>query len=156
MCGSQDVCSCRMKWNFSDYTQLVDTGLKGIGVCALANFKKGDILGAFVGKIMPPGYEGDATYALQVHSKSSSTSETRIALLSPKDYGNWTRFINHSCEASTTFGSRTVGDRIFMTIEAVRDIAIFEEITIHYGKGYWSQDKCMCGAKNCLERQKRT
>ena len=38
-------------------------------------------------------------------------------MISAKKVGNWTRFINHSCRASTT-----VGDRVRIMVVARRDV----------------------------------
>ncbi|PYI08724.1 SET domain-containing protein [Aspergillus sclerotiicarbonarius CBS 121057] len=155
LCASPGVCSCRLKRSPSDYVQLVEAGTKGVGVRALANFKAGDILGEFVGKIMPPNYRDDNVYALEVQPKTWQRIDGSIALISPKEYGNWTRYLNHSCDAHTVFDARTVGDRVIMTVEARKDIAIFEEITVNYGNGYWTTRTCRCGAENCVEEVKK-
>ncbi|KAL4872434.1 hypothetical protein BDV12DRAFT_193524 [Aspergillus spectabilis] len=43
------------------------------------------------------------------------------------------RILARSCNLSAKFVPRTIGNRIMMTIEALRDISAFEDITINYG-----------------------
>ena len=65
--------------------------------------------------------------------------------------GNWTRYINHSCDPNTQFQSQNVGMRTEILVEAIRDIEFGEEITIDYSDDYFvSQDfACKCGVRTC-------
>lgn len=73
-----------------------------------------------------------------------------MALISAKRYGNWTRFINHSCDSSTVFRLRTIGGRERVMVEAVRDIDVFEEVSVDYGAKYWGNGRfCECGLEGC-------
>ena len=65
--------------------------------------------------------------------------------------GNWTRFINHNCGYNTTFQHYNYGMRRHTVIEATRDIAFGEEITIDYGPEYFPRMNfaCKCGSFNC-------
>ncbi|KAL2849242.1 hypothetical protein BJY01DRAFT_147462 [Aspergillus pseudoustus] len=150
LCRSPEICDCKLDPSPGTLVELVERPGTGTGVRALTNFKKGDILGPFIGELLPPGYSGDPVYALAHISKKDA--DTTIATVSPRHYGNWTRFLAHSCNASTAFRARTIGDRTVMTIEAERDISAFEDITINYGKGYWIGKTCMCGEKNCVSK----
>lgn len=142
------ACKCELGSLAGNLIELVEYENKGTGVRALTNFTKGDILDQFVGEIRPPQYPHDEVYGLE-HPEAAYTSPI-AALISPKRRGNWTRFINHSCNASTVFELRTVGTRTMMTIETDRDISFGEEITVDYGSGYWKgEEKCQCGEKEC-------
>ncbi|PWY90916.1 SET domain-containing protein [Aspergillus heteromorphus CBS 117.55] len=153
LCDSAISCGCVVNRFPAQFIQLVDTGAKGVGVYTLMNFRKGEILGEFVGVLHPPDYAGDPVYSLTMQSKLEEVTEELV--VSPKRFGNWTRFINHSCSASTAFVSRTIGQRSTMTIEALRDIAVFEELTVDYGSGYWkgSERVCQCGETNCRTKK---
>ena len=65
--------------------------------------------------------------------------------------GNWTRYINHSCDPNTQFQSYNVGMRTEILVEAVRDIEFGEEITVHYSDDYFLSQNfaCKCGVKTC-------
>ncbi|PYH88329.1 SET domain-containing protein, partial [Aspergillus ellipticus CBS 707.79] len=148
LCGSAEDCDCAVHRFPGEMIQLVDTGTMGVGVRTLIGFKKGDILGEFLGRLFPPHYAGDPVYALKMLSKTGVPPGT-VAMISPRRLGNWTRFINHSCEPSMEFGMRTIGKRATMTLEPIRNIHAFEELTIDYGADYWQDLECQCGTPRC-------
>ncbi|GFF52214.1 histone-lysine N-methyltransferase, H3 lysine-9 specific SUVH1 [Aspergillus udagawae] len=149
LCYAERECNCKISRPTlaTCLVELVNYPHKGIGVRALARFKKGDILDEYVGELRPVDYKDDRVYALLHESKMVEGHP--VALISAKRYGNWTRYLNHSCKPSTTFLKMTVGKKTIVAVQAVRDIDIFEEITIDYGKGYWKNRKCLCGEPGC-------
>ena len=57
---------------------------------------------------------------------------------------------NHSCDPNCGL----VGKDFFSTV-AIRDIAVGEELTLHYGyldseASFWKGLMCMCGTRNCV------
>ena len=99
-----------------------------VGVRTLTRFKKGDILDAYMGEIFPCGVPEDLTYSLDQNTKERK----RIATITAAQFGNWTRYINHSCkEPSVAFVERTIGKYTLVTIEAIRDINPFEELSVN-------------------------
>jgi hypothetical protein len=71
--------------------------------------------------------------------------------------GNWTRFINHSCDAHTEFALYRVGTTRIMGIKAVKSIPAGVELTISYGPTYYrpgSKNKCRCGTENCVSNKR--
>lgn len=146
LCFRDGKCACRPDSHAGQLVELREYPIRGIGVRALANFKKGDILDEFVGLIKPTGYD-DPKYAVTIDSKRKPEDGVFI---SPKRFGNWTRFLNHSCDAAAEFKRMTVGDRVVITVIATRDIFLFEEITVNYGEDYWAFRECQCGASSCL------
>lgn len=121
---------------------------------ALANFKRHDILGEYVG-IVAPLKSGliDDVYSMTMCAFDPATGKVEdVANIFPRKFGNWTRFLNHSCSPATNFIWGLVGDQVITTIRAVRDISIFEEITVDYGENYWSDPDyyCLCGSANCI------
>ncbi|KAL2801192.1 hypothetical protein BJX66DRAFT_4370 [Aspergillus keveii] len=154
LCRSPEICDCKLDPSVGTLVELVERPGTGTGVRTLTSFKKGDILGQFVGELLPPKFGKDPIYALAHVSKKDS--EDCIATVSPRYYGNWTRYLAHSCNAATEFRARTVGHRTIMTVEASRDIAAFEDITVDYGEGYWLDKKCMCGEPNCVSKPRWT
>ncbi|GLB14197.1 hypothetical protein AtubIFM61612_001622 [Aspergillus tubingensis] len=152
LCAEGKICECQIKEAPFEFVQLVETP-KGVGVRALARFEKGDILGEYIGELHPPCYKGDHIYALTMQGKVDVDKE--IAVICPMEYGNFTRFINHSCRPNTTFERRTIGNRATMTVEVVRDIQPFEELTINYGWEYWKGRTCICGEEGCYTQQEK-
>jgi hypothetical protein len=154
-CLSKEPCACRLVPLAGGMVELREYPLKGIGVRALANFKRDDILAVFVGEIYPCKKicddDPDQAYAL---TQFPNERDPGVAEILPHFKGNWTRFINHSCQPSTCFMTRHVGDRVVTTVEAIRHISAFEELTINYGDSYWvGEDRvCQCKHWNCISR----
>lgn len=117
---------------------------------ALAPIPRGALLGEYLGEIHPARYSGDGVYGLDFSLPSRPVEEV-VALVSAARYGNWTRFVNHSCEAAARFVVVRVGGRWRNVLQAVRAIGAFEEVTVDYGEGYWRDRRCVCGAEGCLE-----
>ncbi|KAL6238028.1 hypothetical protein BDW75DRAFT_247966 [Aspergillus navahoensis] len=150
LCGL-DSCDCEINFSAGSLIELVERPLTGTGVRALMNFSEGDILGQFIGEIQPTDFDDDEVYALTHVSKVDM--QKPLAIISPKKYGNWTRYIAHSCNASCEFRARTVGKYTVMTVEARRDIVAGEDVTVNYGAEYWEDKQCMCGEENCLNKK---
>ncbi|CAF9919677.1 hypothetical protein IMSHALPRED_004695 [Imshaugia aleurites] len=156
-CSSRTPCPCTFATSSSILHPLVELrsyGGRGVGVRALQPIPAGAILGEYVGEVFPAGYDGDAVYALDF-SLPGRASEEVIASISARRYGNWTRFMNHSCAAATRFKSVMLGGRYRCVVVAVREIGVFEEVTIDYGDGYWRERRCECGVEGCVEEFKR-
>jgi hypothetical protein len=71
--------------------------------------------------------------------------------IDPAVYGNWTRYINHSCNPNTNFVLVNVGQRHLTLIQAVRKIAFGEAITVYYGDDFFDNKnfRCKCGEAKC-------
>lgn len=135
--------------------------IHGNGVFAVAPIRKGERIVRYMGKLRSHR-EVDALYG-----GDQETGHTFLFTLND-DYvidanekGNIARWINHSCDPNCESvvqedgnGERR-GDKIF--IEAIRDIAVGEELTYNYGivldephrkalKALWG---CHCGADGC-------
>ncbi|KAF9894532.1 hypothetical protein FE257_006417 [Aspergillus nanangensis] len=139
ICGSAEVCDCTVRSLPGGLVELVEYPNKGIGVRSLGNFKAGDILGLFLGELCPLDHD-EYDYSLGLVKKNGMGD--KAAVIAPLHYGNWTRFINHGCTPLTQFRARTVGARCLMTVEAIEDIKLFDEITVSYGRCYWRNMKC--------------
>ncbi|KAL4877457.1 hypothetical protein BJY04DRAFT_230597 [Aspergillus karnatakaensis] len=153
ICGSRKTCACELDFLPGSLLELVEREGTGTGVRTLAKVRKDDMLGHFIGEICPPGFEEEETYSLSLKSK---TTDGFRAVITPAKYGNWTRFMAHSCKNNVEFVPRTVGKRIVMAIEATRDIEAFEDIKISYGDAYWEGKTCLCGEDNCISKRKKT
>jgi SET domain-containing protein len=98
-------------------------------------------------------FTGEASKNPQAIGKNRLST---IAYIAPAHQGNWTRFMNHSCDSNVNFRHTVVGKYATTVIEAKRDIAIFEEITANYGKNYWAAAGriCKCGSGGCIHRER--
>ena len=148
ICKSLHLCDCKLSSFRGTLVELREYKEKGVGVRALYPIKQHHILGQFVGEIKPITWKEDLKYSL-IHERPSEPGMAK-ALISPCRYGNWTRFINHSCNPSTRFLCQTVGRHSVMVIYAERDISAFEEITVDYGSGYLEGLDCKCGSRECV------
>ncbi|KAJ5948889.1 hypothetical protein N7454_002196 [Penicillium verhagenii] len=156
ICHSRAICQCRLTSLAGDMVELVE-GALGTGVRSLANFKKNDVLGEYVGELAPPGSDiVDSIYAMNntvdVIGDDGKLEHTFINDIFPTERGNWTRFMNHSCDSNTDFLGSMVGDRAIVIVKANRNISMFETITVNYGSGYWNNADydCLCGAPHCI------
>lgn len=170
-CASTDICECRVTPTSDDAVEIIQYPVKGLGIRALSNFKKGQWLGEFIGCVVPIEYVAETSrYDLEqvVWDKSfkgvpSDDPQIKgmdkmrmIAYVAPASQGNWTRFMNRSCNPNVKFTPTVVGKYATTVIEAVRDIPIFDEVTIDYGPNYWTVEgrTCRCGAANCIHRDR--
>lgn len=150
-CSSHTPCTCPFSTDPSirhPLVELWDYGRKGVGVRALQRIPACAILGEYVGEVYPAQYGGDPVYALDFSIPGRGHEEV-IATISAKRVGNWTRFMNHSCDAATKFAAVVQGGRYRSVVQAVRDIEVFEEVTVDYGEGYWRGKVCECGVEGC-------
>lgn len=130
--------------------ELKDYGIKGNGIRTLQCIKKGDILGEYVGVLMPWNDTSDQIYGMEYSSANAPNSkDIALAQINSNRYGNWTRFLNHSCQASTAFRIKTFGRFERVLVVAVRDAEPFEELTVDYGREYWRTRECFCGEVGC-------
>ena len=127
---------------------------KGIGVRTLQNIRRGDLLEEYVGQIVPVTDEQDSVYSV-LFGRPEAFSDAGIAQISAKRYGNWTRFINHSCSASLGFQIMAIGEKYRVMVIAEQDIDAFSELTLDYGPDYWLTSVPGEVEKFCLCRQPR-
>lgn len=157
-CASHSPCTCSFATDpliWHPLIELRDYGHpRGTGVRALQRIPKDATLAEYVGEVVPWDYAGDPVYGFDF-SVPGTPNDAVVAMISAKRVGNWTRFINHSCGASTRFDIVVMGGRYRVVVQSVRDIEVFEEVTIHYGLRYWTDKKCECGVGGCCEEFKR-
>lgn len=121
----------------------------GIGVYALRAIRKDTVLGEYVGELVRTA-EVPSTYLFTV----TNDAREELGLIDSLRMGNWTRFINHSCDSNTDFVTTRVGGRMRYVVQAKKGIRVGQEVTISYGDSYWrSMNRkgiwCSCGADNC-------
>ena len=151
---SRHGCSCDPNTHPSiirPLVELLEYDGKGIGIRTLQPIQKDRPLGEYVGEILHPRGTKDpeGTYGLAISGPNDSY-ET-VGIVNARHYGNWTRYINHSCDPNTEFASMLIGRKQRAVIKTLRDVAMFEELTVHYGDEYWIHRdfRCRCGASDC-------
>lgn len=128
--------------------ELVNYGAKGVGIRALQPIQNLKLLGEYLGKLVHPDNKEDNIYGLQFHCSATSAC---MATIQARQYGNWTRFLSHSCEPNSEFGPLVYGKKQRMMIETNRDIEMFEELTVDYNEAYWADKEfdCACVSTKC-------
>lgn len=151
---SQHNCSCNPNTHPSvirPLVELVEYDGKGVGIRALQPIENGNQLGEYVGEVLHPRDKKDpeSMYAFAITAIEDSWE--MLGTINSGQYGNWTRYINHSCDPNTLFSVMIIGSKQRVMIKTARDVAMFEELTIHYGDEYWiNRDVlCQCGSRNC-------
>lgn len=117
------------------------------GVQALVPFQRGNALGEFVGLV---------TNGIQDLDVMVSTASGQEYQIWQGTQGNFTRFVNHSCNANAQFqlfvwrGTQ----RILLISKGVR---AGKEITVDYSRSYWRglDKKCLCGETCCRYNRER-
>jgi SET domain len=129
----------------------------GTGVRALQYLPANSLLEEYIGEIYPINEKNDfglynnATYLFHQMRAVAEGSESAM-YIDPGIYGNWTRYMNHSCKPRVNFMMYSCGEKV-LTIVTVRNrpIGFGEEITVHYGSDYFVGMKlaCRCGEDMC-------
>ncbi|KAF1957655.1 SET domain-containing protein [Byssothecium circinans] len=109
------------------------------------------------------GYYVEDSHSPSCSSSSSSSSdaddqqddgEHPMVLIDGLHTGNWTRFINHSCDAHADFEVMRVGTTRIMAVVLRRDVGEGVELTVSYGEPYWwfrrDGARCCCGSGRCV------
>lgn len=134
--------------------RVMNSAIHGTGVFAKRKIKRGTLIIEYVGERISEE-EANERYddeSMTHHHTFLFAVEEDVVIDAGVD-GNDARFINHSCDPNCE--AFIDEDRIF--IEAIRDIAVGEELTYDYQLERDGNEKktwntlyaCRCGAKNC-------
>jgi hypothetical protein len=138
----------------SDLVEVRNSDLHGLGVFAAKPIKKGTRIIEYIGDKISHA-EADRRY----ESKDDTDNHTflfsvdRKLVIDAGEDGNDARYFNHSCDPNCE--SVIEDRRVF--IEAIKDIAVGDEMTYDYQIGRERTDPpnideiyaCKCGAKDC-------
>jgi len=115
------------------------------GVQACCSFDRGAPVGEFVG-LVTKGLEN--VDLMQGHGASGEMYQ-----IFQGRYGNFTRFINHSCQPNCQF-QKFVWLGVQRIIVVSKGVTAGKEITVNYSDRYWQHlDKeCLCGEVCCRYR----
>lgn len=161
MCNCWSFCKNRVVQKGMQYPlQMFRTVKKGWGVRSLAVIPQGGFVCEYTGELIPDSEADDRdddSYLFDLDCKESTSD---LFCIDAKEYGNISRFINHSCEPNI-FPLRVFinhRDIRFPRIAffATKDINLHEEICFNYGDRFWSVKKkefyCECGTPRCKYR----
>ena len=176
-CTIQDLKNHLMSQEPSLFTgesvELVKADPFGIGVQALQRFRAGNLLAKAVGEIYPP--EDSPEYDEYVDAGRYTTEQisvkkwrgyrqqigrglrlddtNAVCQIDAAVFGNWTRYLNHSCNANTRLQQFSVGRRVLMCVRVEDDkkIGFGDVLTVNYGRQYFVGKKiaCRCGEDSC-------
>ncbi|CAJ0951370.1 unnamed protein product [Ranitomeya imitator] len=134
-------------------TKIIKTEGKGWGLIATRDIKKGEFVNEYIGELIDEeecmarirrAQENDI-----MHFYMLTIDKDRIIDAGPK--GNFSRFMNHSCQPNCETQKWTVNGDTRVGLLAVRDIPAGEELTFNYNLDCLGNEKtvCRCGAPNC-------
>lgn len=159
----QNSCKCEPNFAPADFIELREYDGRGVGTRALVNLPKGMCLGEFNG-VVRPAEKGEndiwsMTWTTQRLNKNGTPKYKahENIMVDPTRLGSWTRFSNHHCDQHNARPiPAVVGDQAFLGFLTVKNIAIFDEITITYGPQYWiaGRRECKCGGVACVSNPK--
>jgi hypothetical protein len=104
---------------------------------------------------LPPWFHNTRSRSRDTATTKPDPSVQPTVMIDAQRAGNWTRFINHSCEPHAQFRIARVGDMHVMIVEAARNIPAGVELTVDYGSDYYgvsSWRTCHCGARKCVSK----
>lgn len=153
-------CNCINEKVRKEIPKVVSAGELGHRIEATTDYKAGDLLGEFLGEIVPPdqfedGWAADLYSHTETDEYDNKRKRTYLCQIHALDVGNWTRKVNHSCEANGVFAEMRISGRWRMLLKATRDIKAGEVIAIDYGKTYWTNKglQCRCGSTKCISKK---
>ncbi|XP_066089027.1 histone-lysine N-methyltransferase NSD2 isoform X1 [Saccopteryx bilineata] len=134
-------------------TKIIRTDGKGWGLVATRDIRKGEFVNEYVGELIDEeecmarikrAHENDIT-----HFYMLTIDKDRIIDAGPK--GNYSRFMNHSCQPNCETLKWTVNGDTRVGLFAVCDIPAGTELTFNYNLDCLGNEKtvCRCGASNC-------
>lgn len=154
VCPAGESCQnqCFTKRQYPE-TKIIKTDGKGWGLVAKRDIRKGEFVNEYVGELIDEeecmarikhAQENDIT-----HFYMLTIDKDRIIDAGPK--GNYSRFMNHSCQPNCETLKWTVNGDTRVGLFAVCDIPAGTELTFNYNLDCLGNEKtvCRCGASNC-------
>ncbi|KAK2668692.1 SET domain [Fusarium oxysporum f. sp. vasinfectum] len=151
-CEKPDICSCISSAVYKYETpKIVPAGPMGEGTAAQRQYQRNQLLRELTGESVPLGQYEDG-WAADLCRYNGAGELVRWCSVYSRIYGNWARKINHSCNFNVQFVSMRVSRKWRVMIQAVRNIAPGEPVTVDYGAEYWEGTafSCMCGSARCI------
>lgn len=129
-----------------DGLEVYASSIHGYGARTTRPFAKGERVCFGDGVLYKEDDDFDDTYALILPAEDSGLGKNYFW-----DLVDQTRWFNHSCDPNTEVMGAWDPENKEMRAwwEALRDIAVGEEITYDYAFAAEVAEACYCGAKNC-------
>uniref|UniRef100_A0A8C2X8A3 Nuclear receptor binding SET domain protein 2 n=1 Tax=Cyclopterus lumpus TaxID=8103 RepID=A0A8C2X8A3_CYCLU len=154
VCPSGERC-CNQDFTKRLYpeTKIIKTPGKGWGLISLRDIKKGEFVNEYIGELID---EEECRARIKYAHENNITDfymltidKDRIIDAGPK--GNYSRFMNHSCQPNCETQKWTVNGDTRVGLFAVCDIPEGTELTFNYNLDCLGNEKtvCRCGAPNC-------
>ncbi|XP_055361927.1 histone-lysine N-methyltransferase NSD2 isoform X2 [Betta splendens] len=154
VCPSGERC-CNQDYTKRLYpeTKIIKTPGKGWGLICLRDIKKGEFVNEYIGELID---EEECRARIKYAQENNITDfymltidKDRIIDAGPK--GNYSRFMNHSCQPNCETQKWTVNGDTRVGLFAVCDIPAGTELTFNYNLDCLGNEKtvCRCGAPNC-------
>ncbi|XP_047466238.1 histone-lysine N-methyltransferase NSD2 [Mugil cephalus] len=154
VCPSGERC-CNQDFTKRLYpeTKIIKTPGKGWGLISLRDIKKGEFVNEYIGELID---EEECRARIKFAQENNITDfymltidKDRIIDAGPK--GNYSRFMNHSCQPNCETQKWTVNGDTRVGLFAVCDIPAGTELTFNYNLDCLGNEKtvCRCGAPNC-------
>lgn len=151
LCGSRQLCPCEIP---NDARALVELreypNGRGVGVRSLRAVKASEFFGVYLGELFSPPLR-DPAWVVEQMSPGDNSIAT-ISMIDAAVHGTWARYLNHSCGPAAGLVSTAVGETLCVLVRAIKDIAMFDEITVDYGPEYFEEEEgrvCTCGEEEC-------
>uniref|UniRef100_A0A7N6AV85 Nuclear receptor binding SET domain protein 2 n=1 Tax=Anabas testudineus TaxID=64144 RepID=A0A7N6AV85_ANATE len=134
-------------------TKIIKTPGKGWGLISLRDIKKGEFVNEYIGELID---EEECRARIKYAQENNITDfymltidKDRIIDAGPK--GNYSRFMNHSCQPNCETQKWTVNGDTRVGLFAVCDIPAGTELTFNYNLDCLGNEKtvCRCGSSNC-------
>jgi hypothetical protein len=123
----------------------------GLGVFVLPDqtIAEGDWLGEYLGQLLPANAPEAETSDYAFDMPGRAVERVRRVIVDAATHGNWTRFVNSSCEPNVQALAEQVGKVRVIVYRALRDIQAGEQLLVTYGRGYFEERGilCCCEAK---------
>ncbi|XP_026164994.1 histone-lysine N-methyltransferase NSD2 isoform X2 [Mastacembelus armatus] len=154
VCPSGERC-CNQDFTKRLYpeTKIIKTPGKGWGLVSLRDIKKGEFVNEYIGELID---EEECRARIKYAQENNITDfymltidKDRIIDAGPK--GNYSRFMNHSCQPNCETQKWTVNGDTRVGLFAVCHIPAGTELTFNYNLDCLGNEKtvCRCGAPNC-------
>ena len=103
----------------------------GFGVYALKNFQSGEFLIEYIGEVISKA-ERESREAISENPYVFELTFRPKTYVDARTYGNFSRFINHSCDSNAIADAVVQNQIARIGFFASKDILFGEEITINY------------------------
>ncbi|XP_038950329.1 histone-lysine N-methyltransferase NSD3 isoform X2 [Rattus norvegicus] len=143
VCPAGDRCQnqCFTKRLYPD-AEIIKTERRGWGLRTKRSIKKGEFVNEYVGELIDEE-------ECRLRIKRAHENSDRIIDAGPK--GNYSRFMNHSCNPNCETQKWTVNGDVRVGLFALCDIPAGMELTFNYNLDCLGNGRtvCHCGADNC-------